>query len=79
MKNLKLDFVTRFQLTGILAQAEGPLGKIAPLFKVLDRIRLTEDEVNKLTVENNPNGQGAIYTSPQNEPDFGKLSVILED
>ena len=51
MKALNLDFIQRANLSGILSSQEGPLGKIAPLFQILERVNLTEEESKKISVD----------------------------
>ena len=64
-------------LTNILSQQEGPLGKIAPLFKVMDKVRFTEDESKQITMTQD--ADRVNYSFPADVPDFGKLSATLED
>src|SRR5947209_7983488 len=77
MKQLELDFLTRFKLSGILAEADGPLGKITPLLAVYEKVRFNEDEAKQITVEQS--GNMVTYKGPADNPEFGTLDVDVED
>jgi hypothetical protein len=78
MKNLNLNFVSRFNLTAILSQVEGNLGKLSALQSIFEKIRFTEDEAKQVLVTPQENGT-ATYSIPENQPDFGKLDISIED
>ena len=54
MRNVDLSFIARVRLTGILAAAEGNLGKLSALQAIFEQVRFTEEEQAAVTNVNLP-------------------------
>jgi len=76
MKTLTVTFEQRIKLLGILGSITGPLGRIAPLLQVWEKVKFSEDEFKKIKVEQQAPGV-VTYTPPY--PLFGFLRVQIED
>jgi hypothetical protein len=76
MIHIDLTFVPRLQLTNLLSQQQGTLGKTAPFMRVLEKIRFTDEEDRQI-VKTPANEKVMNYAAPN--PEFGKLAVDIEN
>ena len=84
MTTIKLTFVNRVKLTGILSGARGGDGgfdKLHALLKVFDYVRFTESEQAELTLTDLGGGtvNYQISDPAASGKDFGCKEVLLED
>jgi len=79
MKNLKLTFGERLQLTNFLAQIDGPVGKTAPLTNVYLKARFSEEELKEVRVEQIPGSNPPAQTYRTPSPDFGAVTLEVEN
>lgn len=77
MKTLDLDFITRFKLSGILDQVDGNLGKLKALGAIFDKVRFSEEEAKRIVTKQT--GDLVTFSTPEGEPEFGKITVEIED
>ena len=82
MKNIDLSFIARVRLTGILASAEGNLGKLTALQAVFEKARFSESEqaeAANVTLSLTPDGW--LVASSGTVPELvGKIKTIsIED
>ena len=76
MKNLKLDFGARLQLTNMLGTVTGPLSKMAALQHVWCAVRFTDSELPQIKSIDKGGGM-FIYEPPL--PGWGSIEIQIED
>ena len=76
MKNLDLSIGQRSSLLGILGQQQGNLEKLAPYWRLIEKLRLSEEEVSKWEVKQvEQEGKIFITWSPEAKP----TPISIED
>jgi hypothetical protein len=76
MRIVEVNFAQRVHLVNLLSMQEGTIGKLAPLMRILDQIRFSEEEDKQIT--RTPVGNDQVTFVPPN-PEFGKLTASIED
>ena len=84
MTTIKLNFINRVKLTGILSAArggEGGFDKLHALLKVYEAVRFTEAELAQLKVTDLGGGtvNYQIIDTESSVTDFGAKDVAIED
>lgn len=74
MKNLTLNVGQRIGLNNVLGQQSGNLAKIAPYWRLMESLRLTEEESAKLQMTTTDGKVGVAW-----DPTLPSKDVSIED
>jgi len=76
MKNITLNFWQRVGLMNVLGAATGPLAKITALTRVYEAVRLTDEEMQQVQIQDLGNGRSALMPP---SPEWGTKTIEIED